>query len=160
MKRPMRLILLSALLWVPTALHADDGAASIEDFSFLSGYWSGEGFGGESEEMWMPAVDGKMFGIFKQSSDNELQFSEFMEISAVDGVFQLRLKHFNPDFSGWEDSDEHVIFPLQSISNGKIVFDGLSYELTGNTKLKIEVSIGQSDGEVTTATFNLSRGDR
>ena len=159
MTRFTKTLLLTVLLWVPASLHAEDGDISIEDFSFLTGYWSGEGFGGDTEEMWMPAVDGKMFGIFKQSSNNELVFSEFMEISEVDGRFQLRLKHFNPDFSGWEDSEEHVIFPLRSVASNTIIFDGLSYELTNANHLKIEVSIGQSDGSVATETFNLSRTD-
>ena len=159
MTRITRTLLLAVLLWVPIILHAEDGDISIEDFSFLTGYWSGEGFGGDTEEMWMPAVDGKMFGIFKQSSNNELVFSEFMEISEVDGKFQLRLKHFNPDFSGWEDSEEHVIFSLRSVATNAIIFDGLSYELTNANHLKIEVSIGQSDGSVATETFNLSRTD-
>ncbi len=64
MTRFTRTLLLAVLLWVPVSLHAEDGDISIEDFSFLTGYWSGEGFGGDTEEMWMPAVDGKMFGIF------------------------------------------------------------------------------------------------
>lgn len=56
----------------------------------------------------MPASDDRMFGIFKQSNDSELVFTEFVEITSVDGEYLLRLKHFNPDFSGREESDEHV----------------------------------------------------
>ena len=54
MTQLMRPLLLSVLLCVSTTLNADNDSVTIEDFSFLAGYWSGEGFGGKSEEMWTP----------------------------------------------------------------------------------------------------------
>ncbi|MEX0965133.1 MAG: DUF6265 family protein [Pseudohongiellaceae bacterium] len=51
----------------------------------------------------MPPVDGRMFGIFKQSNESELLFTEFMEIVEIEDGYILRLKHFNPDFSSWEE---------------------------------------------------------
>lgn len=79
---------------------AQDKSASVEDFAFLQGLWVGTGFGGKSEDMWMPASDGSMFGIFKQSSAQGITFTEFMEITQIGGEFVLRLKHFNRDFTG------------------------------------------------------------
>lgn len=151
-----RLLLLSFITIAPSAL-ADEGQVSIEDFAFLTGFWQGEGFGGVSEEMWMPPADGRMFGLFKQSNDSELQFSEFIEITEESDGFVLRLKHFNPDFSGWEEKSDYVTFPLRSVSENKAVFGGLSYELVEQDRLRIELRMRQSDDTVTTEVFNLVR---
>ena len=138
---------------------AQDKAASIDDFAFLQGFWVGTGFGGVSEEMWMPASDGSMFGIFKQSSEAGITFTEFMEITQVGGEFVLRLKHFNPDFSGWEEKDENVTFRLESVAPNKAVFNGLSYTLVDPTHLRIELRLRENDGSVNTEVFELRKGD-
>ena len=134
---------------------AQEPAPTMEDFAFLNGFWSGTGFGGVSEEIWMPAKDGSMFGIFKQSSDAGITFTEFLEITQVGGEFVLRLKHFNPDFTGWEEKDEYVTFRLQSVSPNKAVFSGLSYTLIDATNLRIELRLQESDGTVNTEVFDL-----
>lgn len=137
--------------------HGDSDGVSIEDFAFLQGYWVGTGFGGDSEEIWMPPVDGRMLGIFKQSAGGELIFSEYMEIVKVDEAFQLRLKHFNPDFSGWEEKDDYVSFPFRSVTANKAVFGGLSYQITDSGGLHIELKMRQDDGSVNTEVFSFER---
>lgn len=156
-----RIFLLSLMFSLSASLQADQHGShsevNIEDFGFLAGYWQGEGFGGVSEEMWIPPSGGRMFGIFKQSNDDALVFSEYMEIIEADGQFVLRLKHFNPDFSGWEERNDFVTFPLESVSAGKAVFSGLSYELVEADQLRIEVNLRQSDGNLSTEVFTLAR---
>lgn len=129
---------------------------SIDDFAFLAGYWQGEGFGGQSEEMWMPPSNGRMFGIFTQTNDGALVFSEYMEISESESGWAVRLKHFNPDFSGWEEKTDYVNFPFDSVSDNKAVFGGLSYEVTGD-KLTVSLRMRQSDGSLTTEYFYFDR---
>ncbi len=152
-----KLILSCCLIMLPLLAEAEENSVSIEDFAFLQGYWKGEGFGGTSEEMWMPPADGSMFGIFKQSSDGELQFTEFMEIGEVDGAFVLRLKHFNPDFSGWEDKESYVTFAFESAAENRATFNGLSYELVAADQLQVKLLLRQSDGKLSTEVFNLYR---
>ena len=129
---------------------------SIDDFAFLAGYWQGEGFGGQSEEMWMPPSNGRMFGIFTQTNDGALVFSEYMEISESESGWAVRLKHFNPDFSGWEEKTDYVNFPFDSVSDNKAVFGGLSYEVTGD-KLTVSLRMRQTDGSLTTEYFYFDR---
>jgi len=136
---------------------AADEAPEIADFTFLAGFWKGTGFGGVSEEMWMPGADGSMFGIFKQSSAAGITFTEFMEITRVGEEFVLRLKHFNPDFTGWEEKTDYVTFRLQSVSPNKGVFNGLSYTLVAGNTLRIELRLRGSDGEISTEVFELTR---
>lgn len=153
----IRIALIAVLACMPPVSVADDSEIGIEDFSFLSGYWVGEGFGGVSEEIWMPPSGGRMFGIFKQSNDAELNFTEFIEITSVDGEYLLRLKHFNADFTGWEEKDGYVTFKLQSVEPNKAVFGGLSYELIESDQLRVSLRLRESDGTVHTEVFNFKR---
>jgi hypothetical protein len=73
MKRKVLLGLLTSLLEIGNGSLADE--TNIDDFAFLAG------FGGQSEEVWMPPAHGRMFGIFSQYNDRELVFTEFIEIT-------------------------------------------------------------------------------
>ena len=157
--KTLSVILFSLVLTIGQNADAQDSDA-IEDFTFLIGYWEGTGFGGISEEIWMPPRDGRMFGIFKQSSESGLEFTEFLEIARdknQDGNFVLRLRHFSEDFTAWEDKEEYVTFPLQSVSENRIEFEGLAYELISQDELEITLTIQHSDGSQSVEKFNLRR---
>lgn len=149
----------SILLITHMPAHGQNAPPTMADFDFLKGYWQGTGFGGRSEEIWMPAADGSMFGIFKQASDAGITFTEFMEITQVGENFVLRLKHFNPDFTGWEAQDEYVTFTLRSVAPNKAVFGGLTYTRIDSTNLRIELRLQESDGNVHTEVFDLVKVD-
>lgn len=151
-----KLLAIGACMLALQTSQADD--VSAENFSFLAGMWRGEGFSGQSEEMWMPPSNGRVFGIFTQVNDGELVFSEYMEITEETEGWVLRLKHFNPDFSGWEEKEDYLTFPLESVSENKAVFGGLSYEVTGD-KLVVSLRMRQDDGSLTTEYFNFERVD-
>ncbi|MEQ8955876.1 MAG: DUF6265 family protein [Gammaproteobacteria bacterium] len=147
--------LLATLLFAP-GLALSQGEVTIDEFAFLAGYWKGTGLGGEAEEVWMPPQNGRMFGIFKLSGDGELSFTEFMEITEQEGEWVLRLKHFNPDFSGWEAQDDHVTFPLESVKANEALFRGLTYKVNG-TDLEITVRLNYDDGRTVVEPFNFKR---
>lgn len=148
---------LACYSFLSISAHAAESGPTIADFEFLVGYWEGSGFGGQSEEIWMPPRDGRMFGIFKQSSAAELQFTEFIEISREADTFVVRLRHFNSDFTAWEDKQEYVTFPLISVDTNKATFEGLSYELIAEDQLRITLVLHSSDGSQRTEFFNLQR---
>lgn len=157
--KTLSVILFSLVLMIGQNADAQD-SGTIEDFAFLVGYWEGTGFGGVSEEIWMPARDDRMFGIFKQSSESGLEFTEFLEITRdknQDGNFVLRLRHFSEDFTAWEDKDEYVAFPLQSVTENRIEFEGLAYKLSSPDELEITLTIQHSDGSRSVEKFNLRR---
>lgn len=157
-----RAVLALALLFL-SGIHmviantSSNASASIDDFSFLHGHWRGEGLGGEAEEMWMPPVGERMFGIFTQSQNSELNFSEFMEIVAVEGEFLLRLKHYSPDFNGWEAKEDYMSFELISVNQNSAVFSGLSYELVSPDQLKVSLTLRSNQGAVRVEEFNYTR---
>lgn len=155
----MRILIKTGLLLLLPALPINGLAqqVTIEDFAFLTGYWKGTGLGGDVEEVWMPPVDGRMFGIFKLSGNGELTFTEYIEIVEQDGEFVLRLRHFNPDFSGWEAQDEHVTFKLESVAENQALFRGLTYKLSNDSELEVTVRLSYSDGSTVVEPLHFKR---
>ncbi|MFC3417762.1 DUF6265 family protein [Algoriphagus hitonicola] len=118
------------------------GSARVENFSWLVGYWSGPGLGGECEEVWLPPVDGHMIGTFRFWSEGKLVFSEFMHLIQDGESVTLKLKHFNPDLSGWEEKEKWTTFSLIELGKEKAKFDGLTMERKGE-ELVIWVDLGE-----------------
>ena len=110
----------------------DPGKGNVSDLHWLEGFWTGTGFGGECEEVWMPAVDGNMIGTFRFWSEGKLVFSEFMNIVQEGETFSLKLKHFNADLSPWEEKDKWTTFRLVEVGEDAVYFHGLTMKREGN----------------------------
>lgn len=116
--------------------------ASIDDLSWLVGRWEGAGLGGRSEEFIAPPLDGQMMGMFRQTNaDGSLKFYEFYLFAEVEGSLELRIKHFSPDFAGWEEKDGYVAFPLVAVESQAVYFDGLTFKMTGPDEMRSAVMI-------------------
>ena len=101
----------------------------------LVGHWEGEAFGSRFEETWNPPVAGSMVGMFKLYGADGVAFYELMLITVDDGVLTLKVRHFNRDFSAWEDKTELVSFPLVVIAENALHFAGLSFDRQGTDEL-------------------------
>lgn len=131
--------------------------ASIDDVAFLSGHWQGDGMGGFNEELWGQPLGGSMMGLFRHVSEEEPVFSEIMQIAEEDGTLVLRLKHFNPDLTGWEEKDGMVTFPLVRIDEGEAAFfQALTYRLVSENELTIYLALHGEAG-VREVVFELHR---
>lgn len=122
--------------------HQVPGKGKISELQWLVGYWSGTGLGGECEEVWMPPVDGHMIGTFRFWDEGKLVFSEFMHLIQEEESITLKIKHFNPDLSGWEEKEEWTTFSLIELGEKKAQFDGLTIERKGE-ELVILVELGE-----------------
>ncbi|WP_425637599.1 DUF6265 family protein [Algoriphagus yeomjeoni] len=110
----------------------EPGKGNVSDLDWLEGFWTGTGFGGECEEVWMPEVDGNMVGTFRFWSEGKLVFSEFMNIVQEGDTFSLKLKHFNADLSPWEEKDKWTTFRLVEVGEDAVYFHGLTMKREGN----------------------------
>jgi len=116
--------------------------ATIEMLSWLVGHWTGEGFGGVATEVFAPPAGGQMMGMFSHlNGDGAPNFYEFYLIEETGETIILRLKHFSPDFVGWEEKDGFVEFPLVAIKENAVYFDGLTFAITGADQMQAAVSI-------------------
>jgi len=134
-------------------------AQTIADFAWLAGSWKGDGLGGLSEESWSPASGNTMMGMYKHTKEGEVTFYEFMLIVQEQSGFVMKIKHFSPDMTGWEEKDKSVTFPLVRVSPTEIIFDGLEIEKKSENELQLRVNIGDKDGEIQVAIFNYIRSN-
>ena len=118
--------------------------AKIDVMAWLEGSWEGEGLGGFNEEIWSPPRDGVMMGMFRHFKQERTVFYEFLTFVEEKGSVVLKLKHFNPDFSGWEEKAAFVDFPLVAVEEGAVHFDGLSFIRESPDALRIYLLLRDS----------------
>ena len=102
-------------------------AATLEDVAWLVGNWSGEAFGGQFEEHWNPPTAGSMIGFFKLLENGEVAFYELLLLVEEEGSLSLKVKHFNGDFTAWEDKADYVTFRFIRAEEDAIHFSGFSF---------------------------------
>ena len=139
---------------LPDAQAQTDALAALD---WLEGCWAGPGFDGVMSECWMPAASGELVGAFQYSAHGELQFSEMLMIGMADGRFGYHVKHFNRDFTGWEDRDEQVTFSFQDIDETGVRFGGLNLERDGDNTFHAHLDMRGSDDIVRTITLTFQR---
>lgn len=117
-----------------------DKAATLADLAWIAGDWVGEEGDTRIEEIWSKPDGGAMMGMFRLVQNDQPVFYEFMAIELTDGGPVMKIKHFNPDFVGWEEKQESVVLELKELTSRKAVFEAerdgnpefLTYERTGD----------------------------
>ncbi|MES2988192.1 MAG: DUF6265 family protein [Pseudomonadota bacterium] len=120
---PDRFALLLAL--TPLPAFAQQAPVTIHDASWLAGRWVGEGLGRQIEENWSPVQGGQMVGHFALFNDKAPVFYEIMLMDVQPTGIRLRVKHFNPDFTAWEDKAGWHSFEPVSAEKESLRFKGL-----------------------------------
>ena len=125
----------------------------IEDYAWLAGHWTGDGFGGTSEEVWTKPQNGVMMGMYRHHDKNgKLVFYEFLTLDK-DG---MKLKHFYPNMTGWETKEEFVTFEMVNATPNKLVLKGLVFEKKSDTEMEISLKMNRG-GKVETEVFHMRR---
>lgn len=131
------------------------GKGNLTQVTWLEGLWGGPGLGGECEEVWLPARDGKMMGTFRFFNNDKLVFSELFYLVEEEESLTLKLKHFSAGLTAWEDKDEWVEFRLIEIKDQTIWLDGLTMKRDGD-RLTVWVELESGDHS-SVATFEYTR---
>ena len=128
---------------------AESPPATIEQLDWLVGQWSGTGIGGApAHESWLPPVGTTMVGTFVQEDgESGIRFTEHLYIMEEEGTLIMRLKHFNPDMTSWEEKDETTDFKLIGIEPCAAYFHALTLRCDGDDGLVAAVRMG-SGGEL------------
>ena len=101
--------------------------ATLETASLLIGSWAGDAFGKSFESAWNPPSAGSMVGFFKLLDGDEVVFYELLLLVEEHGSLSLKVKHFNPDFTAWEEKEDFVRFRYIQSAGDEIHFSGLSF---------------------------------
>jgi hypothetical protein len=132
----------------PNTLRLADGAprpaARVADLAWLSGRWVGEGLGGQAEETWSEPLAGAMVGYFRLVKDGKPVFYEIMTLLEDQGSVEMRLKHVNPDMTGWEEKNDFVTFRLVRHEGTSAFFNGLTFRRQGDS---LEIFLALRSGE-------------
>ena len=133
--------------------------ASIEQAEWLVGDWVGTGIdGAEAAESWLPPSGDTMVGLFVQEKpDGGLMFTEHMYLAEEGGSLVLKLKHFNPDLTGWEEKDGMVRFRLLSIEPCAAYFSSLTYRCEAEGGLLVAVRLKSEGDAVEELVFRFQR---
>lgn len=115
---------------VRLAAGAPRPAARMADFSWLVGRWHGEGLGGVIEEVWSEPAGGAMVGYFRLVQNGKPSFYEIMTLVEAENSVEMRLKHVNPDMTGWEEKADFVTFRLVRQDASGAYFEGLTFRRT------------------------------
>ncbi len=130
--------------------------ASLQDISWISGYWTGEAFGGKTEEIWSNPLGNSMMFSFKLVVDNQVKFYELGTITEKDNTLLLQLKHFDANLHGWEEKEETVDFKFIKLDGNKVFFDQFTFEKISDTEMNIYVVI-HNNGKEKEAKFNYHK---
>lgn len=142
---------------VRLAAGATPPPATLAQVSWLAGHWTGDGLGGQAEEIWSGPQAGAMMGMFRLVHDGTTSFYELMTMVEEGRSLVLRVKHFNPDLEGWEEKGETVDFPLVAVAGDRFFFDGLTFHRRDNDVVTIYVVISSKDGAVREEAFRYTR---
>lgn len=133
--------------------------ASISEAAWLTGQWSGEGIAGaEAHESWLAPSHTTMVGTFVQETpEGGIMFTEHMYLMEQDGSLVVKLKHFNPDLTGWEEKNGMVTFPLLSAEPCALYFHALTYRCDGTGGMVVAVRINSDKPEPQELLFRFRK---
>ena len=130
--------------------------ATLADVKWLIGQWKGTGLGGVSEEIWAEPAGGVMMGMYRLVLSGKPSFYEFIHLAEENGSLVMKLKHFNPDLTGWEEKDRFVTFRLVKLGENEVYFGGLTFWRSAD-RLQIFLAIRDKDGKVREEEFLMER---
>jgi hypothetical protein len=112
-------------------------------YAWLAGHWTGDGFGGTSQEIWSPpSANGTMMGMYRHhEADGSLNFYEFMTLDDSG----MKIKHFHPNMTGWEEKADFVNFEMISHDENRIELKGLIFVKKSETEMEIHLSMKNGD---------------
>lgn len=116
-------------------------AARVSDLAWMAGTWTGEGLGGQIDEVWSEPAGGAMVGYFRLVTDGKPVFYEILTLLEVEGTVEMRLKHVNPDMTGWEEKDGFVTFRLVKLDPSGVAFDGLTFRRLGDDAMEAFIAL-------------------
>jgi hypothetical protein len=133
--------------------------ATIAAAGWLIGTWSGEGINGaQAHESWLAPSGSTMVGMFVQeTAEGGIMFSEHLYLMEQDGSLVVKLKHFNPDLTGWEEKDGMVTFRLIAAEPCALYFNALTYRCDGEGGMVVAVRVKSAQAEPQELIFRFRK---
>jgi hypothetical protein len=156
-----------SLLFAAAALGAaqDGGTLSLDALSWVAGRWQGQLPWGMIEEIWSPASNGVMMGMFRMETRGKASLYEFMTLSQTASGVSLKIRHFNGAFAAREEKDKSVDFALTAAKGPEFTFfvdEGaakvtLVYRKTGADSMEVDFKKVPVEGKTEEIRFPYRR---
>lgn len=120
------IVALCCTIALPSSTRAETVAtpvASLDAIAWLEGDWRGEAFGGEIQEVWLPAAGEMMHGVFRLVAGGRVRISEYLQITVEESGVIMRFAHFRPDYSTVEGPGSFLELRLTEASDGHARFE-------------------------------------
>ena len=99
-----------------------------------------------------------MVGYFRLVKDGKPVFYEIMTLLENEGSVELRLKHVNPDMTGWEEKNGFVTFELVKHDATGAYFNGLTFRRVSPDVMEGYLALrNKADGTVREEKFVYHR---
>ena|SRR5688572_7433588 len=131
--------------------------ARADDVAWIAGYWEGEGLGGKIEDIWMPPHGGVILGAFRLTKPDGKGFYELFSIEEHEGSLRFVVKHFHPNWVGWEEKDQALKMPLRKLTENGGEFGGLVFRREGPDQLAVDLTMRMKDGSTRTEALRFRR---
>ena len=137
-------------------------ATPLEALGFLSGTWTGQQGMTLIEEHWSTTQGQAMMGMFRLVSSGTPIFYEFMQIERNPDGIHLRIRHFGPGMTSWQNEKEAMTFQLQDYRPNGATFrrtendEKLTYVKQSGDELIITLSQLQN-GKPAESVFRFKR---
>jgi hypothetical protein len=95
---------------------------SVSDLERLTGHWRGTTKDGIVEEYWLPEVDGNKACVFRWMRGGDIYIYEIAAMVERGGDLHMLLRHFDRDFTAWEEKDKPRDLVITKLTPTKIVF--------------------------------------
>ena len=96
-------------------------------------------------------------GMYRLVRDGKPVFYEFLTLVEENSSLVLRLKHFNPDLTGWEEKDKTFDFPFVGKVGGVVHFSWLAFASEGSDVVTAFLAMRQKDGSLLEGVFRYMR---
>lgn len=97
-----------------------------------------------------------MVGYFRLVRDGKPVFYEILTLLEVEGSVEMRLKHVNPDMTGWEEKANFVTFKLAKHDSTGAYFGPFTIKRTGPDGWEGFLALSQN-GQTREEKFVLKR---
>ena len=116
--------------------------------------------GGKIEDIWMPPRDGVILGAFRLTKPDGKGFYELFAIEEFEGSLRFVVKHFHPNWVGWEEKDQALKLRLTRIAPDEAVFGGVAFKREAPDLLVVRLTMRSRDGSTREEVLRFRAGAR
>lgn len=123
----------------------------MQSLAWLANTWVGTLGTDTIEEHWTSAQANTMMGMFRRFDAEAVKFYEFLAIELEADIPYLRMVHFSPGLTSWEEKGSPTEFRLAQLEGTKAIWEPTNpdedkwivYELTPQQQLQVILGRGQ-----------------